>query len=99
MTKIKKFVERIDEELHDAKHYAEKYVECKAKGNMQNANRYKEMANDELKHAMYIHDMATAEIMELEKVYKPPVEMREKWDKSHTEYVEKTAWIRQMLAM
>lgn len=99
MTKIKKYVERIEEELHDAKNYAEKYVEYKAAGNTQNQNRYKDMANDELKHAMYLHDIATAEIAELNKVFQPTQEMLDKWDRSHREYVEKTAWIKQMLTM
>lgn len=96
---IKDLVDRIDEEIEDAKHYAEKYVECKAKGNINNANKYKEMANDELKHASYIHEMAVAEISQVEKIYTAPVEMQEKWEHSHKEYVEKVAWIRQMLAM
>ena len=43
-----------------------------------------EMANDELKHATYLHDIATQEIEELNKVFQPTVEMEEKWDKSHT---------------
>ena len=89
MTKIKKLAEHIEEEIYGAKEYAEKYVECKAKGDMQWANRYKEMANDELKHAGYLHDKATHEIEEME----------EKWEKCHKNFVEKTAWIKQMLAM
>ena len=64
------------------KHYAEKYVECKAKDNMQSATKYKEMANDELKHAMYEHEWAVKEIEEISRVYTPPIEMQEKWDKS-----------------
>lgn len=96
---IKDLVEHIDEELESAKDYAEKYVECKAKGNINNANKYKEMANDELKHASYIHEIAVAEISQVEKIYTAPVEMQEKWGKSHKEYVEKSAWIRQMLSM
>ena len=99
MRTIKKFVEHIEEEIEDGKRYAEKYVEAKAKGNMSVANRYKEMAADELKHANYLHEMAVAEITELSKVYKPPVEMQEKWDKAHAEYVEKAAWVKQMLTM
>lgn len=99
MTKIKKLAEHIEEELCGAKDYAEKYVECKAKGDTQWANRYKEMATDELKHANYIHEKAMQEIVTLEKIYKPTSEMQEKWDKCHAEFVEKTAWIKQMLAM
>lgn len=99
MRSIKKYVEHIDEEIESAEEYAEKYVECKAKGNMQAANRYREMAEDELKHAMYIHEWATKEIEEISKVYAPPVDMLEKWEHEHKKYVEKVAWVKQMLAM
>ena len=99
MTKIKKLAEHIEEELCGAKDYAEKYVECKAKGDMQWANRYKEMANDEIKHAGYLHDKILADIEELSKVYTPPTEMLDKWEKDHKKYVEKSAWIKQMLAL
>ena len=96
---IKNYVEAINEEIHSAKEYAEKYVERKAKGDMSGATKLKEMANDELKHAMYEHEWAVKEIEEISKVFTPPVEMQEAWDKSHREYVEKVAWIKQMLAM
>lgn len=99
MTKIKQYVDSIDEELCGAKEYAEKYIEFKAKGNSGWSNKYKEMATDELKHSTYIHDIAMQEIEELNKVFQPTVEMQEKWDKSHKEYVEKVAWIKQMLSM
>ncbi|MBO7250851.1 MAG: hypothetical protein J6V42_06215 [Clostridia bacterium] len=99
MRSIKKYVEAIDEEIEDAKEYAEKYVEEKAKGQMGIANRYKEMATDELKHATYLHEMAVAEIEQVSKVFKPPVEMEKKWEEAHKEYVERAAWIKQMLAM
>lgn len=99
MKKIQAYVDKIDEELCGAKDYAECYVEMKAKSNMSLANKYKEMSNDELKHAMYLHDIAVAEIEELNKVYTPPADMQEKWDKSHKQYVEKAAWIKQMLTL
>lgn len=99
MTKIKKYVDEIDEELCSAKEYAEKYVELKAKNNIAWANKFKEMSNDELKHALVLHDWAVQEIEELNKIFKPTEKMQKKWDESHTEYVERTAWIRQMLAM
>lgn len=99
MTKIKELVDRINDELNDAKDYAEDYLTYKAKGNQSWANRYKEMSNDELKHAGYIHDRAVEEIEELRKVYTPPTEMMQKWDHDHRDFIEKTAWIKQMLAM
>ena len=99
MTKIKKLAEHIEEEICGAKEYAEKDVECKAKCNMQWSNRYKEMANDELKHAGYLHDKVTQDIEEISKVFKPTEEMEEKWEKCHKRYVEQTAWIKQMLML
>jgi len=99
MKKIQRLVDRIDEEICGAKDYAESYLEYKAIGNSSTAAIYKKMASDELTHATYIHDIATQEIESLRTVYKPPVEMQEKWDKSHKHYVEKVAWIQQMLAM
>lgn len=99
MKSIKKYVDLIEEEIEGAKDYAEKYVECKAKGNTARAQKYKEMSTDELKHVTYIHDMAVQDIEELRKIYTPPVEMEEKWDKAHKEYVESVAWVKQMLTL
>lgn len=99
MTSIKKYVDKIEDELEGAKEYAEKYVEYKTKDDMQVANHYKEMANDELKHAMYEHEMATKTIEKLKSHITPPEEMLERWEKAHKEYVEDAAWIKQMLAL
>lgn len=99
MRKIQLLVDQIDDEICSAKDYAETYLDFKAKDESQWASRYKEMATDELKHATYIHDLAVAEITALSKVYTAPVEMEEKWEKSHKNYVEKVAWIKQMLAL
>lgn len=99
LKKIARLVRGIDEELKGAKNYAESYVEYKAKQNSTWANRYKEMSNDELKHANYLHDLAIIEIEELSKVFKAPQEMQDEWDKSHISYVENVAWIKQMLSM
>ena len=99
MKSIKKYVEQLEEELEGAQDYAEKYVECKAKGNISRANRYKEMATDELKHCGYIHEMAVQEIEEITRVYTAPSEMQEKWEKAHKLYVERASWIKQMLTL
>lgn len=99
MTKIKELVDQMKDELCGAKDYAEEYLSFKAKGNINWANRYKEMATDEIKHGGYIHDRIVEEIETLRKVYTPPQEMLEKWDSDHKKYVEKVAWIKQMLAM
>ena len=87
------------DEICGAKEYAEKYVEYKAKGDTSWANKFKEMANDELKHAMYIHDLVTKEIDEISKVFQPTQKMLDKWEHDHKEYTEKYAWVKQMLTM
>ena len=99
MTTIKKYVDKIKDELEGARDYAEKYVEYKVKDNMHSANRYKEMANDELKHAMYEHEWAVKAIEKMRSHITPPAEMLEKWEKAHKEYVQDAAWIRQMLEL
>jgi hypothetical protein len=99
MKYISDYADRMSDEIEDAKYYAEKYVECKAKGHIDRATKYKELANDELKHAMVIHEIATKEIEDVSKVFVAPSEMMEKWEKAHKEYVERVAWVKQMLAM
>lgn len=99
MKRIKDLADEIKDELHSAKEYAQEYLTYKAKDEGTWANRYKEMAQEELKHAGYIHDRAVVEIEELRKVYTPPQDMLDKWDADHKKYIEKAAWIRQMLAM
>lgn len=99
MTKIKKYVEQIKEELDGAKGYAENYVEQKVKGNTPMANKYKEMANDELKHAGYLHELVTTEIAEIQKTIKPPENMVQRWEAAHVEYVDNAAWVKQMLTL
>ena len=51
------------------------------------------------KHALWIHDVAVAEVEKLKQVYQPPVEMLDKWEEAHKHYVENAAWIKTMLAM
>lgn len=99
MTRIKELADEMKEELHSAKCYAEEYLTFKAKDNGTWANRYKEMAQDEMKHAGYLHERVVAEIEELRKVYTPPQDMLDKWESAHKKYIEKAAWIKQMLTL
>ena len=100
MTKIKKYVEEISEELDSAKDYMEKALEYKASGNQNRYNRYKEMSVQELGHAISLHDFAVQDIEQLKTVYPEiPVEMQDKWDHSHKEFVERAAWVKQMQTM
>ena len=105
MTKIKKYANEIAEELDSAKGYMEKALEYKAiannsSRNLDRYNGYKTMSVQELEHATRLHQYAIEDIDQLKTVYPDiPVEMQDKWDRSHAEFVEKAAWIRQMQAM
>lgn len=99
MKYIADLVYDIKEELAGAKDYAEKSVYYKSQGNATRAKYYNEMANDELKHSKYIHDMAVEEINKLNEVYKPTSEMSKMWEDAHAEYVDQFAWVKQMLTM
>lgn len=100
MRSIQKLAHRIHEELDDAQHYAECYVEQKAAGKQQWAAKYQKMAEDELQHAAYLHEFAVCEIDQLRTVFKsPPPSMMDAWEAEHKAYVEKAAWIKQMLSM
>ena len=99
MRKIKELVEEIGEELDGAKGYAERYVEFKAAGDSNWSGRFKQMANDELTHASYLHDLVVAEIEKYRRVMTVPDGMQEKWDTEHKKYVEKAAWVKQMLTL
>ena len=100
MKKIKDYVDRIDDELCSAKEYIEKALWYKAKNDSDRYSTYKQMSMQELEHAMNIHKFAVEDIEVLEKVYPDiPEDMMNSWNKSHNEYVEKTAWIKQMQSM
>lgn len=100
MTKIRKYVEGIAEELESAKSYIETALEYKVVNNTNRYSKYKEMSIQELSHAMTLHEFAAQDIEQLKSVYPDvPSEMLDKWNKSHVEFVEKTAWIKQMQAM
>lgn len=92
-------VDKIDEEIESAKEYAEMALDKKASGDSEWYSRFKEMANHELLHSDYMHQYATEYIEMLKRVYKPTTEMQTAWDESHNRYVERVAWIKQMLSM
>lgn len=96
---IKDCIDRIDEELQDAKYYAEKYLYTKAMNQYPDADYYKTMSVDELRHSEYLHELVVREIKRLREVYQPTTEMQEVWDKSHARYVEGAAFIKRMLEM
>ena len=96
---IKDYVDTIADEIEDAKTYAEKYVECKSRGNVNYANKYKEMAFDELNHASNLREMDLVDIAELKKVYTMSEEEEEKWEHGHKHLTEQMAIVKHMLSM
>lgn len=99
MRKIKELVHKINEELEDAKDYAQDYIEAKAAGNTTKANKSQSAAEDELKHASFRHEEAVEEIEKIRAVFRPTADMDDMWTEAHKHYVEEAALIRQMLAM
>ena len=99
MRKIKEYVEWLDDEICGAKLYAEKYIELKADGDTQTAGKFKNIAQTELEHATFIHGFIVKEINKIRTVYVAPQEMLDKWDHEHKSYVERVAWVKQMLEM
>ena len=57
---FKEYIKGAMEELRGAREYAEKYCEHKRNGEDMAANKYKEMAKQELGHASQLLDMACA---------------------------------------
>lgn len=99
MKRIQALVDQIKEEIEGAKDYAEMSLDFKSKGDNGLAVKFRDMSNDELRHAMVMHDYALDEIKKLETVFTAPVEMQEKWNLAHREYVEQVAWVKTMLQM
>lgn len=99
MKKIKDYVDGIEDELESAKEYIEKALWYKS-DNSDRYSKYKEMSMQELGHASNLHQFAMEDIEKLEKNYPDiPQDMMDKWNHAHNEFVEKTAWIRQMQSM
>lgn len=96
---IADLIDQIDEEIEGAKHYAECYIDKKSRNDSQWATRFKEMANDELKHCTYMHDYVVEQLEILNRTFTPTEDMQKMWDESHKRYVERVAWIKQMLLM
>lgn len=99
MRKIKKYVSMICEELESAEEYSECYIEYKANSDAQMSSRFYDMANDELNHAITIHDVAMKEIEKISSVFNAPPEMREKWDTAHSDYISRMSRVKSMLGM
>lgn len=96
---LERMVEELEDEVCGAREYAEKYIDSRAKGNIPRANKYKEMAQDELKHAGYIRDFAIADAESIKKVHTLTEEEEHKWEHSHKKLNNEIAMIQHLLSM
>ena len=96
---LDKMLDRLEDEVEGAREYAEKYIECKSRGNMARANKYKEMAHDELKHATFLKEMDIADVSELKKVYALTDEEQAHWDHGHKHLTDQMAMVMHILSM
>lgn len=99
MRKVLEYLEQMNDELISAKDYAESYLQLKVEGDQNWSVKYKTMAEDELRHALNFRELITQSMDKIKAVYTPPIELIESVEKSNSYYVEKVAWIKQMLAM
>ena len=95
---LDRIIDNISEEIEGAKDYAEKYIESKALGDMSRANVYREMAQDELRHAEHIRDFAISDIDGMKKVYSFTQDEEEKWDHHLKHFVDCMGWVKRMLS-
>ena len=96
---VHKLIESFEEELEGAKEYAEKYIDSKARGNIVRAEKYSEMAKDELKHAGYMKEFAIRDYEEIKKVYPIPTDIEEAFEHALKKSSECMATVKQMLSM
>lgn len=99
MKSIKKMVAHIDDELKGAERYAECMIEALAKNDRKTAEQYYAMANDELRHSNILHEITVGMIDNLRNIYTAPQEMLDKWETVHNDYIKRTAYIKQMIAV
>lgn len=99
MKMIYEKIEEIHEELESAQEYAEKYIKCKARGNTARANKFKEMAHDELSHAQALYEMSVEDIEQINKVYTLREDEEREWEHCLKSYAERVALTRHILAM
>ena len=96
---IHKMLEDLAEEVDGTKEYAEKYIESRVLNNTNRAEKYKEMAYDELKHAGYVRAMALEDAESLKRVYTLSEETASHWEHELKHLNEEMAIVKQMLSM
>ena len=98
MRAIKQAINKIKDEVKGANEYAQEYLELKMSGSPR-TKAYYEMAQQELTHALTLHEFVVKDIEEIRKTYTPTQSMLDMWEHEHGKIIDKIAWIRQILSM
>lgn len=95
---IAELIDLMDDELENAKEYAERFI-MMSTNNDDYAKKFKTMSEESLNHSTIIYTLIVREINKLKAAYTPPVKMKEFWKQKEEKYIEKSAWIKQMLSL
>lgn len=95
---IKELAKQIREELHDAEKYAKGSLDHKQE-HPQLAALYNRLANEEMNHAMLLHEEAVRQIEKATAERPAPPIMRELWAWQHDEIIEEEREVRRLLDM
>lgn len=96
---LENMIEELEDEIEGAREYAEKYIDCKARGNIARATKYKEMAHDELRHFATIRDFAIADADGIKRVHTLTEHEVEWWEHNHKKLNDEVAMINHLLSM
>jgi hypothetical protein len=97
MRTIEGMLHHLSEEVEGAEEYAEKSIKCKARGNMNRSNKYREMAYEELNHAETLREFYLADVADIKKVYTMTDEEEHLWEHGLKRNSERIAMIKMML--
>lgn len=99
MEKIKSLAKNIEEEICDAKKYAELAIDNKA-DDPSLADLYINLAKEEMEHAARLHDVVVGAVEKYRKVNgDPPERMLGRYEYMHEHYVNKAAEVKGMIAV
>lgn len=98
MKVILELIDLIEEQLDTGKDFAERFVMLNSTNN-DYAERFKKMAEEEVEHSKILFSFTQSEIDRLNETYKLPVDVSEICNRKQAKFIEKAAWIKQMLTM
>ena len=95
MKVIETLVDKIDEELHDAKSYIK--LACENKEEYPSlANVYYKLSLEEMNHATVLHDQVVSIINDIKRTKEVPAGMQALYDYLHNKQIKKAAKIKSM---